>query len=239
MREMLEGLRLPQGKFEPQGEWEHNYAVCVLGPQRQAKGERPSRYGHLTLRRKPATGAGFALNVDFSTAARGGAGLRTRASLTCANDVLATPQAWELSAEIIAGGKPAVGTAVRETGALRGNVIVRRGYLERSIPVRRPFTSNWSLLEAVQRLPFDGVAPLEFDMFEDLDLHKRSQRLASIGSVSLPMKGRAVRLHGFRQIGRGILPTHYWLDDDHRLIAAAGSLRGFIWEASTQGKDGE
>jgi len=240
MRGMLEGLRLPEGKFAPQGEWEHHYAVCVLGPARQAAGEHAAPYGYLTLRRKAGAGAGFALNVDISTAARGGAGgLHTRASIACANDVLATPQAWELSAEIIEGGKPEAGTAVRETGALHGGVLVRRGRVERSIPMRRPFTSNWSLLDAVQRLPFDGTAPLEFDMFEDLDLHKPGQRLASIGSVSLPMKGRTVRLHGFRQIGRGILPYHYWLDDDHRLIAAAGSLRGFIWDAAAQGKDGE
>jgi hypothetical protein len=39
-----------------------------------------------------------------------------------------------------------------------------------------------------------------------------------------------VRLRGFRQIGRGILPTHYWLDDEHRLIAASGGLRAFIWD---------
>ena len=67
-------------------------------------------------------------------------------------------------------------------------------------------------------------------MLEDLDLFKPEQSLRPVGAVTLELGGRQVRLHGFRQIGRGILPTHYWLDDEHRLIAAAGALRAFIWD---------
>lgn len=229
MREVLEKLHAPEGPFDPQGAWEHRYAVCILAPERGAKGEHPHPYGTLLLKRKPAGEGRLALEVDFSVATRGPSGARTRASITCSADRLATPREWELRAEAVEKGGTVPETAVVETAAVRDRVLVRRGRVERKVPLARAFTSNWSLLEAVGRLPFD-TAPLAFDMLEDLDLYKPEQTLRPAGTVTIQAGGRPLRLHGFRQIGRGILPTHYWLDDEHRLIAASGALRAFIWE---------
>ena len=229
MREVLERLRAPEGPFDPQGEWEHRYSVCVLSPERGAKGEHPHPNGTLALKRKPAGEGRLTLEVDFSVSTRGPSGARTRASLTCAADRLATPREWELRAEAVEDGEAVAETTVAETAVVRDGVLVRRGRVERKLKLPRPFTSNWCLLEAVQRLPFDS-APVSFDMLEDLDLFKPEQSLRPAGAVTLELGGRQVRLHGFRQIGRGILPTHYWLDDEHRLIAAAGALRAFIWD---------
>ena len=229
MREVLERLRAPEGAFEPQGVWEHRYAVCILAPERGAKGEHPHPYGTLLLKRKPAGEGRLTLEVDLALATRGPSGARTRASLTCAADRLATPRHWELRADAVERGETVAQTAVAETAAVGDGVLVRRGRVERKLALPRPFTSNWSLLEAVQRLPFDS-APLSFDVLEDLDLYKPQQSLRPAGAVTLELGGRQLRLHGFRQVGRGILPTHYWLDDEHRLIAAAGGLRAFIWD---------
>ncbi len=229
MREVLERLRAPEGPFDPRGEWEHRYSVWVLSPERGAKGEHPHPNGTLTLKRKPAGEGALTLEVDFNISTRGPAGARTRASLTCAADRLATPRQWELRFEAVEQGEPVAQTTVVETAVVRDGVLVRRGHAEHRIKLARAFTSNWSLFEAVQRLPFDS-APAGFDMFEDLDLLKPDQRLRPAGEVALELGGRPVRLRAFRQIGRGILPTHYWLDDQHRLIAASGALRGFIWD---------
>jgi hypothetical protein len=152
--------------------------------------------------------------------------------MICAGDRLATPQQWDLRADIIERGKPVAGLAVAETGTLQSGAILRRGKVQRKISAPRPFTSNWSLLEAVQRLPFDQTAPMSFDLYEDLDMYKAGQRLVCTGPVTLDLGGRSLHLHGFRQTGRGVLPTHYWLDEQHRLIAVAGALRGLIWDAS-------
>lgn len=229
MREILAPLRVPEGPFDPQGAWEQRYSVCVLAPERGAKGEHPHPYGTLLLKRKPAGEGRLTLEVDLTLATRGPSGARTRASLTCAADRLATPREWELRAEAVERGETVAETVVAETAAVRDGVLVRRGRVERKLALPRPFTSNWSLLEAVERLPFD-TAPLNFDMLEDLDLYKPEQSLRPAGTVTAELGGRQVRLHGFRQIGRGILPTHYWLDDQHRLIAASGGLRAFIRE---------
>ena len=229
VRDALEPLRAPEGPFSPQDEWEHHYSVCALVPERQAAGEHAQPYGQLSLKRKRAGSGRFVLDVTLLTTMRAGSALRTEASITCAEDRLATPQKWQLRCEAAERGKPVTESVVQESAEVRGGAILRRGRVERKIPVPRPFSCNWSLLEAVQRLPFEGVPALEFDLFEDLDICKPGQRLVSAGTVTVPMGGRQVRLHSFRQIGRGVLPTHYWLDEQHRLIAAAGALRGFIW----------
>ena len=230
MRGVLERLRPPEGPFSPNGEWEHRYAVCILGPERQAKAEHVQPYGTLVLKRKPAGDGACTLEVDLLTRARAGSELHTRASLTCAADQLATPRKWELRADIVENGTPAPELSVAETGTVEGGSVLRRGKVQRRMPVRRPFTTNWSLLEALGRMPFEGSEALQFDLIEDLDLFKAGQRLLSVGSVTLDLAGGPLRLHGFRQIGHGVLPVHYWLDDQHRLLVSSGSLRGLIWD---------
>lgn len=231
LRAALEPLALPQGGFDPLAAWEHHYTALVLGPARLAASENPHPGGSLQLRRTPAGDGRFTLAVEQRIGSRAGSSLVTQARIECAADRLATPRAWDLHTCIEAGGTPVAETAVAETGLAREGAVTRRGQAERTIPTPGPFTCNWSLLEAVQRLPFDGGAPIAFDLIEDLELLKPEQRLAPVGPVTLALAAGPVRLHGFRQIGRGILPTHFWLDDAHRLIAVTGSLRGFIWSA--------
>lgn len=229
LRGLLEKVRPPEGPFDPAGAWEHRYLVCRLQPDRGAKGEHPRPYGRLVLARKSPAGGQFSLDVDFSIQTRDSSGSHTHASIVCAADRLATPAKWELQSEAIEDGKPTPLTSLSETATFERGTLVRRGRVERKTAMPRPFTSNWSLMEAVQRLSFDNFPPLTFDMLEDLDLRKPGQSLKPAGNATLDLAGRQVRLHSFRQIGHGILPTHYWVDDQHRLIAVTGSLRGFVW----------
>ncbi len=98
-----------------------------------------------------------------------------------------------------------------------------------------PFSSNWSLFDAVQRLPFD-CRPLEFTLMEELELPKPEQRLSPGAAVEVELGGRVVKLRSFEQIGRGILPITYWLDDNQRLLVATGGRRSYLLEAAGGGK---
>lgn len=228
LRGVLEPLRIPDAPFDPAGAWRCVYTVCVLAPERGAAGEHPQPYGKLSLARKPSAAGRISLEVECSIQTRARAGLATSAALVCAADRLSTPASWTLRSAVVEGGKPVAGTEVEESAEVRGGVLVRRGRGARKLKLAGPFTSNWSLVDAVQRLPFDLAAPLAFDLLEDLDLHKPGQTLRAIPPVTVDLGGRATRLRCFRQTGRGILPTHYWLDERHRLIAAAGALRALV-----------
>lgn len=239
LREALEPLALPEGPFDPMGAWAHDYAALALVPERMAAGDHPRPQGSLRLRRTPGAEGRFTLEVEQRIASRQGSGLVTQARIDCAADAIATPRAWELHTRIEAGGQPVAETAVTETGLARDGAIVRRGQAERTLPAPGPFTCNWSLMEAVQRLPFEDGSTLAFDLIEDLELRKPAQRLTPVGAVTLQRAAGPARLHGFRQTGAGILPTHYWLDDAHRLIAVTGGLRGFIWNAGAAAAPGK
>ena len=54
------------------------------------------------------------------------------------------------------------------------------------------------------------------------------QMLRSGGAVTVEFAGGPVRLHGFRQIGRGVLPYEYWVDEQGRLVLAVGGYQGYL-----------
>ncbi|GAI82934.1 unnamed protein product, partial [marine sediment metagenome] len=40
--------------------------------------------------------------------------------------------------------------------------------------------------------------------------------------------GKGISLHRFDQLGRGILPCEYWLDDRHRLLMVTSMNKAYI-----------
>jgi hypothetical protein len=238
----LKEFQPPSGPFDPKGAWEHRYAIWVIYPDAPGGGNRLANQsmtrvmGALRIRRQPEAGA---IMLDVGLAAKLGGRVAgnclVTAHVTCADDPLATPRAWDLrSVTLGQDGKPIEGTESKETGQIADGMIRRRGKAERAIPAPKAFTSSWSLFDALQRLPGDDVAPMTFDLLEEMDLLKPNQRLYYRQTVEAPMGGRPVRLHGFEQIGEGILPYTYWLDDQRRLLIAVGGMRAYLFDASAE-----
>ena len=238
----LEKFQPPTGPFDPKGMWEHRYAIWVLYPEAPGAASRLSNtrmsraMGALRIRRQFA-GDAITLDVDLATK-QGGRGIavcHVSARVTCANDRLATPRSWQLrSVTLDQAGKPVEGTESQETGQIADGMIRRRSKSERAIPAPKAFTSNWSLFDALQRLPGDDVEPMTFDMLEEMDLLKPNHRLHYRQTVEVSLGGQPVKLHGFEQIGEGILPYTYWLDDQRRVLMAIGGRRAFILDPSAE-----
>jgi hypothetical protein len=233
--ECLEGFRAPSGPFDPNGAWEHKYAVWIVLPESQFGKTTP--FGALRIRREPA--GADAARLEVSLAAIQGANrsscYRAEAKMTCATDRLSTPRAWELRTAIVdRNNKPIPGTEAQETGEVAGGVIRWRRKTARTMPAPKAFTSNWALFDAIQRLPGNEAEPMTFDLFEEMDLLKPNQRLAYRRSIEMALGGKPVKLHGFDQIGEGILPYTYWLDDQRRVLMAIGGLRAFIFDPSAE-----
>ena len=128
MRDGFEGFRPPSGSFDPSGSWEHTYTVFVLQPERKAKAENPNKFGKLTVRRKPAGAGKFQLEVEESLMTRARSEMKTRATITCAVDRLATPRAWQLHARGRRGGSGKRRVARGEHRALRPDDAQGGGY---------------------------------------------------------------------------------------------------------------
>ena len=100
--------------------------------------------------------------------------------------------------------------------------------LTRRLPGR--WTSDWSLFEALQRRPFRSGEALKFDVLEGLSLLKRGHVLRYKGRRQVTLGDAASTLHLFHQVGRGVLPYEWWLDEAHRLVLVVTGYRTYILE---------
>jgi len=225
----------PQGPFEPSAAWTLRYARHGLVPQ---PGGKPggTGVGSLTLTHTPAEGARRLRAVE--TVAAGFSSPTYTADLACADNALLTPQRWTFEVRWQAGQTARLRPGEIDqalSGQADGSELVFKGLRERRLPAPAHWTAFWNLFAAVPRLPFDGASVLTFDLFEELDLHKPGQRLAYIGPQAFELNGSPLSLHVFEQTGRGVLPWRWWLDDQHRVVLAAGGRRAYLLEAATKG----
>jgi hypothetical protein len=228
----LAGFTPPDGPFDPRGEWDHRYVMWIA---LRGQSGKDHKHGALRIRRAVDASGIITLSVSQTTGplSAGKTG-HTTARITCRADRLATPRKWEIESRILdAKGKPVPYSQSRVTGEVAGGEIVFSGTADRRLRAPKAFTGSWSLFDAVQRLPFDSD-PVQFDMLDDLELMKPRQRLAPGPAVEVALGGGKLKLHSFEQTGDGILPYSYWLDDQHRLLAAVGGVRTFIWDPTAR-----
>ena len=95
-----------------------------------------------------------------------------------------------------------------------------------------PITADWCLFEAVQRLPFESSTSLVVDILEGLSVHKYNQRLSYRGLYTRANNS----LQWFHQIGHGVLPYEYWLDNHHRLQMVTTGARTYILSDDAEGR---
>ncbi|HPA20692.1 MAG TPA: hypothetical protein PLU30_23285 [Verrucomicrobiae bacterium] len=220
----------PTGTFDPAGTWDMRWRILVtVGGM--AGGAQP---GTLRIQRQPGPSGTAKLAFETQVTLGGLQRFSMTGTLSCAPDALTSVTTWEMESTVqdIKGG-PIESTRVRERGTATtdGAEIDRAGKKFR-LAAKPPLTSNWSLFDAVQRLSPDA-APGPFGMLEDLALLRHDQRISPDETRVLSLGGKAMRLRSFVQIGDGILPTHYWLDESGRLIFASCGLRGYMLDAAT------
>jgi len=240
----------PEGAFDPKGSWTHRYGVYTVG-QRGC-----GRVGQAELSRKPA-GDALRLGVRYDKTAAGGIN-HVNADIQCRADALASPVAWRVrTGSTGTGGKPVPRTEVDQVATLDGERIeLAAGPVRRTLRVPSPFTLNWCLFDAVQRLPGEGMKPIPFTLLDDFDQVKPDQRLSFHGRVAIPLGGRPTVTHhvqklekgtiyrpmlgrtGGREVsfmtysltGRGIVPWVYYVDEAGRLLFAVSGIEGYVWE---------
>ena len=227
----LKGLKPPSGEFDPRGRWKLTYGVYTFAAI--TSGTTPgSRTGTLRMTREPRNG-GSVVELDFEKLLVGGSTQRVIARLVCRDDTLATPTKWACSSEFFDRQKKAMPQSdLKKSATCTGDhVEIEDGKYTQVIEIDGPFTVNWALFEAVGRLPRGPFAPLEFTMLDHFDQVKRGQTLAFRKSLSIKLGDRDVRLHAFDQLGRGIVPWVYWVDDSGRLLAAVAGLEAYILDS--------
>ena len=234
LADRLTGWLPPAGPFEPAGDWTLAYERHLLIP---APGGQPGgqQAGSLVVTHTPGPG-GSRVRVREAIFA-GATTIATAAEFHCAADPLLTPQRWNL--DIRWDSKmplvPVAGLDQKRSGRVEGGELVFAGARERRRPVPQRWTASWLLFAVLPRLPFAAGTVLDFDLFEEGELHKPDQQLAYAGEHSVQLGEKNIKLHVFEQFGRGVTPTRWWLDGQHRVVLAACERRAYLLGSREKG----
>ncbi len=221
----LEGLAPPAEPLDPTGAWEQSFRLWAV-----TSGKARANVGFVHIRREPAAdGRTVRFFVEKALALFAGPAYRTSAEIECSADALATLRRWRVQAEVLPAEGQGEPLRVCETAELSAGCLrATRNGLTTVLAVPEPATCDWVLFDVVQRLPGQATKPLRFAMLEELDMLKPEQRLAFRGTGQITLGERTVRCLRYEQIGRGILPYQYWVDEGHRLLLAFSHTRAYI-----------
>jgi hypothetical protein len=231
----LKGWQPPDGSFTPAGKWDMHFARHTLIPERDGT-PGGAQAGALHLECTFMTKELVRLQVSELEKA-GFTNMTTRAGINCAPDPLLTPRRWSLSCSWENSLKVVKSSELdqQQTGLVEGHEIIFKGAKERRCPAPARWTSFWNLFAAIQQLPFAADSSLVFDLFEAFDQYKPDQRITYAGKHPVDLGNQKMELHVFEQTGRGIMPWHWWLDDQHRVLLAAGNRRAYLLMSCNQG----
>jgi hypothetical protein len=249
--EQLNGFQIPEGPFDPQGPWRHEYGVYTLAGQGH-------RSGTLRVERYKAEGATYRLEVELTRRLAGGNRQWQRGTIRCLDRDWPLPVSWTFESQLrTPAGDVLPDTTLKKTARIDdGSVRVMGPGRERRIEVTEPFTVNWCLFDYLQRMPSDAE-PLSFLMLDHYDQPKPNQWLVYRKSTEVlvgvrraqrrkweelekgrirktywePVGGAYHRLHAFEQTGWGIVPWVYWRDDVGRLLFAISGLESYILDS--------
>ncbi len=202
---------------EGEGHWTDTYRIWACHGYRESGNET---VGSLKIERMPSqSGHTFVLNVTQRINNDADIVHSLGAQITCQADRLATPIKWRTNSTFRdPKGKTVRDLGTSQTGRVSGDSIeiTTHGKIRR-IRTQGPFTGDWCLLEAVQRMHCADADPVTMDVLKEMDLLQKGHQIVYVGQDTVTLGGAAMVLHHFQQHGRGMLPYDYWLDQNHRL----------------------
>ena len=198
--------------FKPDGNWTNKYRIWTCHGYRESGNQT---VGSLRIERSADSKETFLLKVRREVIQTDELTNVIDATVRCRADRLASPREWKVSSRFM-------GADQREIPALshdeQGGIAEQAGRV----------TGDWCLFEAAQRLEFDKRTSLSFDLLEGMSLSKTGQHLSYRGAFPTKTGAEGRTLHCFSQLGHGILPCEYWLDDRHRLLAVISMNKAYI-----------
>ncbi len=198
--------------FKPDGNWVNRYRIWTCHGYRESGNENA---GSLRIARRADSTETFVLQVRQEIIQTDEMTNVIEGTIKCRLDQLASPVEWTLSSRF---------------EGLEGKVISELGCRNHGVATESMTgtAGDWCLFEAVQRLAFDKRSSLSFDLLEGMSLSKLGHRLFYRQSYPMKTDSQSIPLHCFAQLGSGILPYEYWLDNRHRLLAVISMNKAYV-----------
>ena len=221
----------------PAEEWTNCYRIWTCHGYRESGN---LDVGFLQIQRGPAdSNKRFELQVHQELKNAGGTLNRVVAKIDCIEGDLSFPVNWDYTSVFLdADGKEDKSLTVNVEGQSSGSEIrwTRNGVVSRFACKGRP-GCDWCVYETVQRRAKQFTGSLTFDMLESLERLKPAQQLIDRGRVNVTIGNSDRRLHRFDQIGTGVLPFEYWVDESLRLCLMVSMNKAYILDTENGQKE--
>lgn len=100
-----------------------------------------------------------------------------------------------------------------------------------------PYSNEWTLLEAIQRMPGRSMQEVEYTLIDEYDTPQPGHRLSYRTQAQVTFQSGPAQLTAFCDLGRALVPTVYWVDEHHRLIFVCTGLMVYAL-TETNGRSG-
>ncbi len=207
----------PADPQAPQGRYALNYNIIHWSGATSAVALPPNPVvGSITIKRTPARES-VLYQVNQQTRI-GGVNNVIDARITCRTDDFNSIKSWNVRFYHENQAQQTDPLSLIEEKGACGNGEISFGSRDSkyAFAAKRPVITQWTLLNYLIRKA-DPSTSVNFDLLQDLSLFKPAQSLFYDGPVPLKLKNNnLVTLRSYAQIGQGILPIHYLLDDHRR-----------------------
>ncbi len=235
---LREKIIAPGGAFDPQRTWTQTFRIYNNGPNSSAVGK-------LVIERRAGPGQKVSLKVRHEKMLSGATHVRSGGGARRVLDAvlqvgpepseLSTPRTWSFTTKVFDNDGSAIpDLSLKRTAAVKnGTLRVTTGNgSPRKYDLPGKYTVCWALFDAVARLPRERFDPIAFTLIDHFDQVKPDQTLVFRRTIETTIGGKKVRLHGYDQTGRGIMPFTYWIDHQGRTVAAISGLEAYLLETA-------
>jgi len=227
----LRSLGIPQGPFDPDGDYTHTYVDGTAFSRRHVAGE-------VTIRRE----AGGRLHVEaYRRTPDRTHSYYTIADLMCRADELSTPDSWEVESKIAekAAGPAYLSSGLKKRAEVKNGVLeLREGKSRHTLALAGRYTCKLCLLDAVQRLPRLGTKEVQFTLIDEYDQICPRQTLRLRGKTKAAVRGGEVEVYLYDHIGIATVPGTYCVDASGRLLVYVAGMQALILSGENGHKAG-
>jgi len=233
---VIENLSVQDLGFVPESNWENTYRIWTCHGYKKRGNAND---GYLQIRKNVDKPEDFTiLTVHQKVVNQEGIFHLIDAEISCRNDILSFPVKWKLSSRFIdPGGREISDLYIEQKGKVSGTeIIVKTKNYTSNQKLTNRLTSDFCLVDAIQRLTFEQNIPFAFDVLEGMSLLKRDHHMSYQGTYPLKINGKEISLYRLSRLGFGILPYDYFLDKNHRLQIVISASRTYILDADAEKK---
>ena len=221
MTEAYDEFPKAPAEFNPHGEWEHSYRIYGIHGYKTHPRSMNATMGFLHIKRTNLTDNKLQLNITKHSMGDRGNVHELNCEMICEKDLLGTPFSWFINNTFYDYyGHERKNLSYAEKGSIeRGTVNIWKQNTRSSISLNGRITSDWSLFEALQRMDISEPISKPFDVLFGLSVLRQEHRLSDQGKFIYAKEGDNREFHLFHEIGPGMVPYEYYLDDSHFLLA--------------------